>query len=46
MSEYTNSTHIQENYVFLILLFFAPKSIKTDRERVEINEEILKITIS
>ena len=46
MGEYRNSNYDQENYVFFILAFFAPKSTKPDRERVEMNERNLEITIS
>ncbi|OTW69439.1 hypothetical protein CON07_29365 [Bacillus sp. AFS094611] len=46
MGEYRTSNYGQENYVFFILAFFAPKSTKPDRERVEMNERNLEITIS
>lgn len=46
MGDIGNSTHGLENYVFFILAFFAPKSTKPDRERVEMDEGIFKITIS
>ncbi|PFZ95300.1 hypothetical protein COL83_10905 [Bacillus wiedmannii] len=46
MGEYRTSNYGQENYVFFILAFFAPKSTKPDRERVEMNEGNLEITIS
>ena len=46
MGEYRNSNYGQENYVFFILAFFAPKSTKPDRERVEMDEGIFKIAIS
>ncbi|PFA57707.1 hypothetical protein CN931_24270 [Bacillus sp. AFS054943] len=46
MGEYRNSNYGQENYVFFILTFFAPKSTKPDRERVEMNERNHEITIS
>lgn len=41
MGEYRTSNYGQENYVFFILAFFAPKSTKPDRERVEMNERNL-----
>ena len=46
MGEYRTFNYGQENYVFFILAFFAPKSTKPDRERVEMNERNLEITIS
>ncbi|PFJ17391.1 hypothetical protein COD67_09605 [Bacillus cereus] len=46
MGEYRTSNYGQENYVFFILTFFAPKWTNPDRERVEMNERNLKITIS
>ncbi len=46
MGEYRTSNYGKENYVFFILAFFAPKSTKPDRERVEMNERNLEITIS
>ncbi|OTX99153.1 hypothetical protein BK731_29060 [Bacillus thuringiensis serovar muju] len=45
MGEYRTFNYGQENYVFFILAFFAPKSTKPDRERVEMNERNLEITI-
>ncbi|PHG11754.1 hypothetical protein COI66_03290 [Bacillus toyonensis] len=46
MGEYRSSNYGKRNYVFFILTFFAPKSTKPDRERVEMNERNLEITIS
>ncbi len=46
MRDIETSAHGQGNYVFFILAFFAPKSTKPDRERVEMDEGIFKITIS
>ncbi|MBO1623931.1 MULTISPECIES: hypothetical protein [unclassified Bacillus (in: firmicutes)] len=46
MRDIETSTHGQENYVFFILALFAQKSTKPDRERVEMDEGIFKVTIS
>ncbi|CAI8725704.1 MULTISPECIES: hypothetical protein [Bacillus] len=46
MGDIENPAHGQENYVFFILAFFSQKSTKPDRERVEMDEGIFKITIS